>query len=819
MLQTVKHSAMALLFCPLMPLIGRSWRKIGFIGVGVLTCLMIYALNIFGHVPATAAPVSRSGVIDLSQWQGDPQMPVNLNGHWKFYWQQLLTPQQLKASKQTAMEVYVPGYWTGQQINGKPLPNEGHGTYTLVLKGLKSQQYALMVPTTYTANAIWLDDKLVAKSGTVGENAKQTESRWQAHEVFFSATGKPIRITIQMATYDHPHFDGGITRAITLGTAEQVHYLRLKASITDFATAMIFLVLGFYQLVVYWQRPVDRVPLYFAGFSILMAFGALLTRNSFLYLHWFDFDFSIYQRLIYICQSFIAILFVKYVDGMFPNTCNKKVVRGLLYPTVLYFVLMQILTPNEPYFSRQLFSVVMAATLLYAIFCVVLAVRDQQKNARVFLLGIFCTTVSHLYEILLANDIVHPLYFNKDGPIAFAVIVFVLTQTYILATRHSDTLTEKAEIEEVNLEKNRFFAAASHDLRQPVYALQLLHNVLAAQDLPNQTRQIIKDIDKNTGQLENLIESLLQIAQIDQSGLKTDIKPLSMPSFLADVACEYAIQAKAKGLDFDVVTSTIYGRSDRKLLSRIVGNFLSNAIRYTPQGKIRLSCRQVEQGVIIEVSDTGPGITEDQQAAIFKEFYQLKQLNQVTACEDKGLGLGLSIVKRLATVLEYPIDVCSAPGKGAMFSVTIPPCQPIDKAPVKKAPVAKPRSQQQIQSSTVVILEDDIKVLNALKRQLDVWGFDTVTATDSGSLTSQLDLAQQPCLILSDYRLANDDNGIEVIGLIRRLYSAQIPAIITTGERHADTLAHIEQFDCVLCHKPIKPSELYQLVCQQISPP
>ncbi|MCJ8272213.1 MAG: hybrid sensor histidine kinase/response regulator, partial [Psychrosphaera sp.] len=438
---------------------------------------------------------------------------------------------------------------------------------------------------------------------------------------------------------------------------------------------------------------------------------------------------------------------------------------------------------------------------------------------------------SNLYEILLANDIVHPVYFNKDGPAAFAVGIFVLTQTWLLATRHCDTLNAKTVSELANVEKNRFFAAASHDLRQPIYALQLLHSVLQEKVLEEQVLQekvleekvlknkltttsmsgIINDIHKNTEQLENLVESLLEIAQIDQSGLKVARSHLPMQSFLQALTCEYAVQAQAKGLEFEVIPTTLYGFSDGKLLARIVGNFLSNAIRYTPSGKITLACRPTAQGLLIEVTDTGPGITADQQTAIFNEFYQL---NTTDTPISKGMGLGLSIVKRLANLLKDPINVVSTPGQGAIFSVQIEQVA----APLPSKPV----NPCQAQTATIVILEDDEQVLNALQRQIEVWGFNTVAATSSAQLQTKLDSRQvvseiSPKLIVSDYRLGNDDNGIDAIKALRQRFDSDIPAIITTGEQQAEIIQRIEQFDCQWCRKPIKPSHLFELIDSQLA--
>lgn len=613
-------------------------------------------------------PQVSQGKLDLTTWLFSQDNLVNLDGDWNFYWNKLLSPIDLNANSNALIpiNVKVPGYWDNYTLNNQPLTNKGHGTFTLSIKGLKAQEYGLLIPTTYTANKIWINNKLVAQSGVVGVNAEETHARWQSHEVFFTPNKTTTQLTIQMATYDHPHFDGGITRAITLGTAAQIHALSMQRSLIDWTVVCVFLMLAFYQFVVFWHRRQDKVPLYFTLVSVLIAGGALLTRNSFLNLDLIDIDFSIYQRLIYLCQSFIAILFLKYIQGSFPHHCNHKIVNFLLYLSVTYFISMLILTPNEPAIARHIFSIIMALTISYGLFCIAKAAFYKEKSAGVFLLGFLFITFCFLLEILIANDIIHPISSYKDGPSSIGLIVFMLSQTYILARRHSRTLQERLSYELANSAKDRFLSAASHDLRQPIFSLQLMSEFLSKQP---ENSKISQMIEKNTQYMESLVNNILEISRLDQDALKPKPTSFSVEEFLGTLEQSYRIKAESKGLKFSVISSSLSGYSDTALLSRIVGNLLSNAIRYTDKGRVILGCRRVNGLIAICVYDSGCGIPQNKQQAIFQEFYQLdNQENKI----DNGLGLGLSIVKRLANILKHSVKLSSKENTGSQFSVIIP---------------------------------------------------------------------------------------------------------------------------------------------------
>ncbi|MFO7541762.1 MAG: hybrid sensor histidine kinase/response regulator [Thiobacillus sp.] len=373
------------------------------------------------------------------------------------------------------------------------------------------------------------------------------------------------------------------------------------------------------------------------------------------------------------------------------------------------------------------------------------------------------------------------------------------------------SLAAKKEVaERANQAKSRFFAAASHDLRQPLHALSLFVAALKARNRQPEAQVLIDNIEASTATMELLFNSLLDISRLDAGAIEAHPTHFSLQAMLLDLEKQFSPLADEKQLRlrFRPCDVTLY--SDPLLIERILVNLISNAIRYTDDGGVLVGCRQHGRLVRLCVIDTGRGIPPDQQNTIFQEFVQLQN---PARDRSKGLGLGLAIVSRLGRLLGHRVDVRSRPEHGSVFSIDVPYG---NAALVQTAPVT--RSPGQLPADALVLLVDDESaILRAMAELFDNWNIDLVTAHSADEAVQWLDsLGRIPDVIVSDYRLPGDTDGVDVIARLRRQYGAAIPAILVTGDTAPNTIRRINLAGFPLLHKPLRPAKLRALLTHLI---
>jgi signal transduction histidine kinase/FixJ family two-component response regulator len=363
------------------------------------------------------------------------------------------------------------------------------------------------------------------------------------------------------------------------------------------------------------------------------------------------------------------------------------------------------------------------------------------------------------------------------------------------------------QLEDANLAKSRFLAAASHDLRQPLHALNLFVTQLRTETDPAEKSRVIARIDAAVAGMNELFNELLDMSRLDAGVLVPSISEFPVDQVLKRIEMTFTAAAREKDLRLRVVSNGAWVRSDFILLERILLNLVSNAVRYTHAGGIVVGCRRCAGVLRIEVWDSGIGIPEDQQRNVFAEFHQLS-----TAEQDRrsGLGLGLAIVERLCRLLDYPIELTSRPGKGSRFVISVPLT-----APVKPAEQAPQAAVDQAMGKSVVVIDDNALVLDGMRGVLKGWGCDVVTATCEDAALAALSKGERPPdIIISDYRLNNGRTGIEAIERIRRTFGAPIPAFLISGDTAPERLREARASGYYLLHKPVLPITLRAVVSQ-----
>ena len=365
----------------------------------------------------------------------------------------------------------------------------------------------------------------------------------------------------------------------------------------------------------------------------------------------------------------------------------------------------------------------------------------------------------------------------------------------------------RAEAERANIGKSRFLAAASHDLRQPLQTISLLQGILAKRVSDEDTLKLVHRLDETVGAMSSMLDKLLDINQLEAGVVRADIVDFPIDGLLDHLKTEFTYHAAEKGLGWRVVPSHLTIRSDPRLLEQMLRNLLSNAVKYSKQGKILLGCRRRGDKLHIQVLDTGLGIPAGEVRKIFEEFHQLDNPARENS---RGLGLGLSIVKRLGDLLNHSIYVRSIPGSGSVFEVEVPQG---DSTAVRIPSPHRAKDEEADLSGTILVIEDDPAVREMIKLLLDAEGHRTSVAADGqAALKLAAQPATRPDLVIADYNLPRDANGLAIVERLQRELGDELPAIVLTGDISTETLREIARHGCIHLNKPVKAQELTRLI-------
>ena len=364
----------------------------------------------------------------------------------------------------------------------------------------------------------------------------------------------------------------------------------------------------------------------------------------------------------------------------------------------------------------------------------------------------------------------------------------------------------KGEAEAANISKTKFLAAASHDILQPLNAARLYVTSLTERG-GQDDRRLVDNIDASLEAVEEILGALLDMSRLDTGALRPEFASFRVDELMRQIELEFSPLATSKGIDLIIVPCTLVVRSDRRLLRRLIQNLVSNAIKYTPEGRVLVGCRRQSADLRIDVYDTGVGIPQSKWRDIFIEFHRLDQGARIA----RGLGLGLSIVERVARVLDCPIGLESESGRGSHFTVTVPLS---NEAPIELLARESARvDPSQLAGITALCVDNEPSVLDGMETLLRGWGCDVIKAPDLAfALAAISERATLPNGLLVDYHL-DDGNGIEAIIALRRRYG-DLPAILITADRSPAVREQAREENVQVLHKPIKPAALRALLAQ-----
>jgi signal transduction histidine kinase len=377
-----------------------------------------------------------------------------------------------------------------------------------------------------------------------------------------------------------------------------------------------------------------------------------------------------------------------------------------------------------------------------------------------------------------------------------------------LALKQAKELADRA-----NETKTRFLAAASHDLRQPLSSALLFLESIGESALKGLDLDYLNKARVALASLSNLLDTLLDVARLDSGGIEPQYADFPVSAVLDRIVPEFASVARAAGLQLKFVPSSAWVRSDLHLLETVLRNLISNAIRYTQRGRLLVGCRRRCDGLLIAVRDTGIGIEAEHLEAIFNAYYQVPAGGRART---SGIGLGLSIVERISTLLELKREVRSIPGRGSMFAVLVPYGRPAGRTRLRlNADAGAVRAQ----SLAIAVIDDDPGMRAALSATLIKWGHRPIAAATATEAVVQFIGADlSPDFIISDYHLAGSVKGDAAIEEVRREFDRAPAAAIMTSDTDPKLKTAARDKGFTLLAKPLSLVELRSLL-ERVTPP
>ena len=436
---------------------------------------------------------------------------------------------------------------------------------------------------------------------------------------------------------------------------------------------------------------------------------------------------------------------------------------------------------------------------------------------------VLCVTLPLIFRVLAEDDATH---FTLVGMLLLFLVVILnagreLSKIFLasLWQRYEnlslvEQLTEQKDRADQardeamvsSRDKSRFLAAASHDLRQPLQALVLFNEALQDVAKDEETRHLSRQIGSSVSALMDMFNELLDVSRLDAGVVEARWQHFELQPLFDRLLVDFSPIAHAKGLGFEIQASGRVLYSDPNLLERILRNLVSNAIRYTEQGKVSLRHHVAGGKLRLEVADTGMGMGQEVLPHIFEEYYQADNPQRDRR---KGLGLGLAIVRRIEDLLGCKVAVESVPGKGSVFSLSVD----FGEEELLAHQRVNPHVGYDLSGTVVALVEDESEIRQLLVSLMEQWGCRVMAGVFSDEVIEKMNAAgMRPDLLVCDYRLPQGVTAVHVIKRMRELWGNDIPALVLTGDTAPEVLREIQLSDATLLHKPVRPPHLRSLM-------
>ncbi|MFD0960900.1 ATP-binding protein [Paenibacillus chungangensis] len=693
----------------------------------IAAAVVVGLIASYAIVPAPDSPKfqSEEGILDLRQAHVR-ENPLKLQGDWAFYWQELLSPEdiqnRLASDGNHDRWISIPSSWLGYRLDGQQLNGTGFATFRVIIQLSeqdRNERLALWVPTIFHAYKLWVNGELLAEVGVVGQDKSSVTPHLATKLVFFQPENDTVELVMQVANFHHVR--GGITKYIELGGSDVLTVrTNLKIAAEIFITASL-LVIGIYHLLLFILRRKDRAPLYFGLFTLLFGIRSLLVGELFLTQLWPDFPWELQFKIEYLILCSSGYIITMYSICIFPNYVSRlfrlgtRIVTGIL-------CLVVVVTPALIYSKMLLIiGVIVVLHMVYLMVGLIQSAMRRMEGALIFLL------VSMVALVTVINDF---LYYNEWSRIGntspLGLLVFTIAQMVLLSSRFTRTASNEERITRelqdannkltemnMNLERTvqertqalsaahddlrssydqllqseqgrkKLLAYITHDLRMPLSSM--LGYVEAVQDRvkPERNEQYLKYIRDNTIRINRMIEELSFLSHLETGQVSYRMESVHVIHFLRGFYEQYELVVRDAGLDFMLDYSDVQDQGphspvvemDAQRLEQALFNLVSNAMKFTSRGgmvRISLAVDEVDhiRYANISVQDSGTGIPPEQLEQIFDRNYRYDRPGAEMGVE--GSGLGLAICREIVQAHGGTVRADSDGKTGAIFYVSLP---------------------------------------------------------------------------------------------------------------------------------------------------
>ncbi|MEW9702931.1 ATP-binding protein [Paenibacillus sp. SI8] len=780
----------------------RKVISIGFIFIFFMSLLtVIYSQTI----PQRDAPLAKQGVLDLSNWDLHKQGWVNLDGQWEFYEGELLEPTNFRDGVRTQVSyISVPGTWKGKSASGG-MTSKGYGTYRLrVLAKDTDEVLGLKIRSIRTSNRIFINGKLAGESGRPASDVAVNKPGNTPYTASFHTDTKEIEIVIQVS--NHEFVTGGIVNSIPFGLELNMSKLDGLQLGTDIGIIFILGMFGAYHLCVYFLGRGERTYLLSGTYLLLLMLEKALYGEKLLQRLLPDLSFFIAYKLLDLSEFMSAVVIILFFCSVESRLMSARTMKLILAPLALYIAGVIALPYRLHINVKYVFFLYLFFVILYIISRMVyLCIQSQSGSSDRKELMLFIGGSVSLAVFLVDGGLYSENAVPSDMAGKFGVISFIIFMNILLAIRFynaykkTEILTNQLAI--ANERKDEFLLHTSHELKTPLHGiLNMASHLLDDEENPLSSKQkqnllLIKD---TSIKLSMLIHDLLDVSRLKHGELllhPTVVDVRVAAQIVFDVQ-QFELLGKAVKLD-NQVGSDVWVQADENRLRQIMYNLISNAIKHTDKGSIKVISSIDQHTITISVEDTGTGIPKEKQAIIFEYFEQLDE--PLPKDGYTGMGVGLYISRKLVERMDGEIWVdWSEIGQGTRMSFTLPAAV---QAPARRETPYGLEEQQRNDSSdqqldiwqghehTIMIVDDEASnihtLLNILKRQ----PYNVITAFSAKEALDKIEAYPQVDLVILDVMMP----GISGIELCRRLRSSHsifdLPILFATVKDTSQDIA------------------------------
>jgi len=772
----------------------------------ILFILLLVSLSSILH--ANEPPLASKGALDLTNWDFIEAGNINLKGEWEFYWDKLIPPEAFLYSRTPPPKTMsLPQNWNGFEINEKPLGPEGFATFRLLVKLKKAYSpLALKIPNIDSAYKLWINGKLIAENGQIGKTAQDSIPQLLPLVAAFANDSKTLDIVIQVSNFGYTK--GGIWSVPLLGLQKNICKERENQNMISLFLVGSFVIMCLYHLGLYLLRSKETITLIFCLICLSLSFRILVGGEA-LFFQWFSsIPWEVGIKLAYttfILPSGLIILFFYF---LFPQDVSKKIISGIIGTIFFALALLLLLSPLRIGVFLLIFEIAVLAFMVYSAFFFPRVIKRKRQGAIVMLLSLIVLIASGTNDILNDMNVLNTGYYTP-----FGMFTLIFSQSWILAKKFTNAFNDVENLTEQLLKvdklKDEFLANTSHELRTPLNGIigiaeSLIDGATGKQSL--ETSNNLNMIVSSGKRLTRLVKDILDFSKMKHQEVPLNIKAVDIKILVDMVLMISRPMMNQKPVEF--VNCIPEGipliKADEDRLQQIFINLISNAIKFTHQGKIIVSAEREEKGQYrLSVKDTGIGIAKKNQNRIFKYF---EQADGSISREFGGSGLGLAVTKKLVELHGSVIIVESAEGIGSTFSFSLPVAE--DQTLPQKPPSDKiqslefvldqkdkdpnhntqPKEKVEVaKEKTILVVDDEVVNIQVLKNQLSLQNYRVLSAPDGFQALKILE-QEIPDLIVLDLMMPRM-SGYEVCQKIRMSHSpSSLPILMLTARNQVEDL-------------------------------